>query len=117
MCHNIITLSKNLNGQLAHCKTCNVYHLFFNNVYLEFTPRELKVFQKFVAEIDVDYWQSCFQRASLKRKIPIQTMQQNLAMVFNQQELEKLKDLIFERTKKPNAQITLSEIDYTTYLN
>ena len=44
-------------------------------------------------------------------------MQQNLAMVFNQQELESLKDLIFERTKKPNTQITVSEIDYTTFLN
>ena len=117
MYHNINTLSKNLNGQLAFCKNCNVYHLYFNNIYIEFTSKELEPFQKFVIEIDVDYWESCCQRASLKRKIPIQTMQQNLAMVFNQQELESLKDLIFERTKKPNTQITVSEIDYTTFLN
>jgi len=117
MCHNIKTLSKNLNGQFAHCKSCNVYHLYFNNIYLEFTPREMKAFKRFVSEIDVEYWESCCQRATLKRKIPIQTMQQNLAMVFNQQELKSLKDLIFEHTKRPNAPLNVTEIDYTSYLN
>jgi len=117
MCHNIKTLSKNLNVQLAHCKTCNVYHLYFNNIYLEFTPRELIAFQKFVAEIDVNYWESCCRRALLKRKIPIQTMQQNLAMVFNRQELESLKNLIFGQTTKANSPLSVTEIDYTFFLN
>lgn len=117
MCHNIKTLSKNLNGQLAYCASCDVYHLYFNNIYLEFTPGELKTFKLFVSEIDVDYWESCCKRGLLKRRIPIQTMQQNLAMVFNQQELQSLEDLIFERTKKPNIPLTITEIDYTSFLN
>lgn len=78
MYHNINTLSKNLNGQFAFCENCHVYHLHFNNIYLEFTPRELKAFQKFVAEIDVDYWESCCQRALLKRKIPIRQCNKTL---------------------------------------
>ncbi len=117
MCHNIKTLSKNNDGQLAHCKSCNVYHLYFNNIYLEFTPREMKAFKQFVSEIDVEYWESCCQRAMLKRRIPIQTMQHNLAMVFNQQELESLKDLIFERTKKPYTPLRVYEIEYRQFLN
>lgn len=117
MCHNVKILSKNFNGQFAHCKSCNLYHLYFNNIYLEFTPREMKAFKQFVSEIDVKYWESYCQRAMLKRKIPIQTMQQNLTMVFTQQELESLKDLIFEHTKKPNVTLTVTEIDYTSFLN
>lgn len=77
----------------------------------------MKAFKLFVSEIDIEYWESCCQRAMLKRKIPIQTMQHNLAMVFNQQELESLKDLIFKHTKKPNAPLKVTEIDYTSFLN
>lgn len=117
MCHEIKMLAKNCRGRLSHCDTCKVYHLYFNNIYLQFTPREFKAFQRFVSEIDVDYWESCCQRAMLKRKIPIQTMQHNLAMVFNQQELKSLKDLIFEQTKKPNTPLNVAEIDYTAFLN
>jgi len=117
MCHNIKTLSQNLNGHFAFCKNCKVYHLYFNNLFFEFTPRELKAFKKFVAEINVDYWESCCQRALLKRRIPIQTMQHNLAMVFNQQELESLKDLIFKKTIKPNEVLKDTEIDYTLFLS
>lgn len=117
MCYQINTLSKNECGQLAHCTNCDVYHLYFNNIFLEFTKGELKAFQHFVSEIDVDFWESCCQRALLKRRIPVQTMQQNLAMVFDQQELESLKDLIFERTKKPDTPLRVCEIEYRQFLN
>lgn len=117
MCHNIKTLSKNYQGQLDHCLNCNVYQLLFNNIYLEFTEREIKAFQKFVVEIDIEYWNACCERAFLKRKIPIQTQQQNLVLMFDQQELNALKDLIFQHASKPNMPITVSEIDYITILN
>lgn len=117
MRHEIKTLAKNCHGQLGYCSNCNVYHLYFNNIYLELTPPELSAFGKFVAEIDVDHWESCCGRTLLKRKIPIQTMQQNLALMFNQQELSALKEIIFRHTAKPNMPITVSEIDYTTFLN
>lgn len=117
MCHNITILSKNNQGQLAHCTNCNSYRLHFNNIYLEFNRRELQAFQKFVVEIDIEYWKACCDRAFQKRKIPIQTSQQNLALMFNQQELSALKDLIFQHASKPTMSISMAEIDYTTILN
>src|SRR5690606_7775584 len=117
MCHKINTLSKNCHGQLDYCSHCNVFQLHFNNIYIEFTQRELKAFQKFVVEIDIEYWKACCGRAFLKRKIPIQTVQQNLVLMFDQQELNSLKDIIFQHAPKPNITISVSEIDYNTYLN
>ena len=117
MCHNIMTLTKNNHGQLAHCSNCRIYQLHFNNIYLEFNQRELVTFQKFVVEIDTEYWNACCSRAFDKRKIPIQTSQQNLVLMFDQQELSALKDLIFQNASKPYIPISVSEIDYTTILN
>ncbi|EAQ40445.3 hypothetical protein MED134_06809 [Dokdonia sp. MED134] len=116
MCTNLKTLSKNIEGELSYCKGCRVYHLYFNNIYLQFTPREFKAFTTFVFEIDVAYWEASCQRALLKRKIPIQSMQQNLAMVFNQSELNALKDLLKIKTKT-NRFLKPYEIDYTSFLN
>ena len=117
MCQNTITLSKNEDGHLVYCKTCKVRYLYFKNLYLEFTDREFKAFQRYVSEIDVRFWQSCPKRVSLKRKIPIPTMQRNLTLIFNQQELKSLKDIVFEDTAKPNTPVGASEIDYIQILN
>lgn len=116
MCTNLKTLSKNIHGELSYCKGCEVYHLYFNNLYLQFTHREFKAFTSFVFEIDVAYWESSCQHALLKRKIPIQTMQQNLAMVFNQNELNALKDLLQINTKTQPL-LKPYEIDYISFLN
>ncbi|ANH60750.1 DUF6686 family protein [Dokdonia donghaensis] len=116
MCTNLKTLSKNIEGELSYCQGCKVYHLYFNNIYLQFTPREFKAFTKFVFEIDIDYWEASCQRTLLKRKIPIQSMQQNLAMVFNQSEVNALKDLLKVRTKT-NRLLKPHEIDYISFLN
>jgi hypothetical protein len=70
-----------------------------------------------VAQIDIDFWQSRCNNAGLKRRIPIDTMQQNLVMIFNQQELQSLKRLIFLQTKKSYQTLTASEIDHTIILN
>lgn len=117
MCHIRKTLSQNSYGHLAHCEQCQLYHLQFNNIHLEFTFKELEAFKRFVTEIDVDYWESCCQRATLKRRIPIQTLQQNLAMVFNRQELESLKALVFGGQKVMEATLRAHEIDYIHVFN
>lgn len=117
MCHRVKTIAKNCDGQLSFCTNCQVYHLTFNNIYIEFTPKELVAFRKYVSEIEVDYWEAKYERVVMKRKIPIQTMQQNLSMMFNKQELESLKDLIMQKTQKPFENIALLDIDYIFFLN
>lgn len=117
MCHRVKTISKNCDGQLSYCEDCNVYHLTFNNLYIEFTPHEMKSFQKYVREIEIEYWETKYERMVIKRKIPIQTMQQNLSMMFNRQELASLKDLIMQTTKKPFTKLSVLEIDYIFFLN
>jgi hypothetical protein len=44
-------------------------------------------------------------------------MQQNLTMMFNKQELQALKDLIFKKTKRAEDSLTVLDIDYTLFLN
>ncbi|MFT5892447.1 MAG: hypothetical protein ACI9Y7_002557 [Dokdonia sp.] len=117
MCHKVKTIAKNCDGQLSFCTSCKVYHLTFNNLYIEFTPRELHAFRHYVSGIEVEYWEMKYERMVMKRKIPIQTMQQNLSMMFNKQELVSLKELIMQKTQKPFQNLSLLDIDYTFFLN
>ncbi|MFB1027476.1 MAG: hypothetical protein QMC27_05925 [Flavobacteriaceae bacterium] len=117
MCEQIITLAKNYNGQLPYCEDCRVYHFTFNNIYIEFTKKELKLFKKYVSNIEVEYWETKNKTMIIKRKIPIGTMQENLSMIFNKQELKSLKDLIFQNTIRSNEKISVLDIDYTLLLN
>ena len=117
MCHKVKTIAKNCDGQLSFCASCNVYHLTFNNIYIEFTPRELDAFREHVFNIDVEYWEMRYERVVIKRKIPIRTMQQNLSMMFNKQELMSLKNLIMQNTQKPFENIGLLDIDCKFFLN
>ncbi|GAB1856511.1 hypothetical protein MHTCC0001_13460 [Flavobacteriaceae bacterium MHTCC 0001] len=115
MCHQVI--AKNYNGHLAFCKSCNTYNLLFNNISIEFNEKELFAFQKFVGELEVDYWLERYDRTATKRKIPIQTLQQNLILVFNRQEFASLKDLVLQKTKKPFSQLSVLDVDYIFFLN
>ena len=117
MCHKIYTLSRNKEGCLQHCHACNMYSLQFNNLYLELTPKELRSLQKYVLEIDVDFWEACPKRSCLKRKIPIPTLQHNLILTFSQKELESLKDLIFENALAAKRFNKAADIDYNHQLN
>ena len=117
MCEQIITLAKNYNGQLSYSEDCRVYHFTFNNIYIEFTKKELKLFKKYVSNIEVEYWETKNKTMIIKRKIPIGTMQENLSMIFNKQELKSLKDLIFQNTIRSNEKISVLDIDYTLLLN
>ncbi|MFT4848139.1 MAG: hypothetical protein ACI83B_000665 [Sediminicola sp.] len=117
MCHQIKTIAKNCNGELTYCENCKVYHLTFNNLYIELTSQNMTSFQKFVNSIEVDYWEMKYEGMPMKRKIPIQTLQQNLSMMFNRQELQSLKDLIFQNTKMADKNLSLLDIDYMLFLN
>ncbi|MFT5252812.1 MAG: hypothetical protein ACI825_000492 [Planctomycetota bacterium] len=117
MCNQVKTISKNCNGQLTFCEDCKVYKLIFNNIFLEFKEKELKSFKSYVATIEIEYWETKYDGIVMKRKIPIGTMQNNLSMVFNKQEIASLKSLLSIAEKKTNLMLSVLDIDYTTFLN
>ncbi|NAS30021.1 hypothetical protein GTQ40_03470 [Flavobacteriaceae bacterium R38] len=117
MCHQVYTIAKNFHGELSICKSCNIYHLSFNNLYFEFTIEEMHNFKKYVHDIEVEYWETKYEGTVMKRKIPILTTQQNLLLIFDKQEINALKDLIFEKTVKSFDALSVSDVDYIYFLN
>lgn len=81
------------------------------------TPRELISFQILIKNINVDYWQSHFNKKYVKRNIPIVTMQQNLILIFSFAELNALKDLVLISKGEKTELISISEIDYNQSVN
>ncbi|AUP80629.1 DUF6686 family protein [Flavivirga eckloniae] len=114
-CQN--TIAKNYSGQLSFCEDCQIYRLTFNNICIEFDEQEFSSFQMFLEAIDVDYWETKYERTAMGRKIPIQTIQHNLTIILNKQELEALKDLVMLKTKKPFNELSVIDIDYLFFLN
>ena len=114
--HQII-ISKNVNGQLSYCKYCKVFDLTFNNILIELTPRELISFQNVIKNIDVDYWESHFNKKYVKRNIPIMTRQQNLILIFSLAEPYSLKELVLNDNEERNELISISKIDYDLSVN
>ncbi|MFY0714965.1 hypothetical protein J1D01_14920 [Seonamhaeicola sp. NFXS20] len=117
MCHQITTLAKNCLGKLSFCEDCQIYRLLFNNISIDFTEKELLIFQKFIKDLDIEYWCSKYNQTGIKRKIPIQTLQQNLSLVFNKQEFNSFKELVLLETKKPFSTLSVADVDYIFFLN
>ena len=118
MCKKQIQIiSKNANGQLSYCANCKVFDFTFNNILIELTPRELISFQNVIKNIDVDYWESHFNKKYVKRNIPIMTRQKNLILVFSLAELYALKELVLNNNKERNKLISISNIDYDLTAN
>lgn len=116
MCHNLKILATAKSGELSFCKQCNIYHLEFNNIYFEFSISQFKYFQAYLLTINSQFWEQKYACASFKRKIPIPSMQNNLVLMFNRQEIEELKTLV-STTKGTNAILNVDDIDYTFVLN
>lgn len=117
MCQNSRIISSVKNGELAVCNGCKNYALTFNNVYFQFDKNQLLEFRKYIANIDVDYWQEYYAYTSKKRKIPITTLHQNLILVFSVEEIEDLKILLLLKETSDNDFISLEQINYPLILN
>ncbi|MDN3664865.1 DUF6686 family protein [Algibacter miyuki] len=119
MCeNNIKTLAKVTNGELSVCCECRVYHLEFNNIYLELNENEFEQFKNYLFDIEMDYWEYKYASAKVKRKIPIPSMQQNLVLMFKREEIVELRMLLSSRaTHVFNEALTVRDIDYTLILN
>ena len=117
MCKKAKMITINHRGQLSFCEKCKMYHLIFNNLYIDFTPSELISFQNIVEDIDSEYWETKYNETFMRRKIPIQTSQQNLCMIFNRDELDSLKELITYNKKNPYRILSILDIYYNPFLN
>ena len=113
-------LAKVKSGELTLCTNCNHYHLTFNNIFFEFTSEEYIYFKKYISQIDTTYWNENYPCPRVKRNIPVPTLQGNLVLLFNQQEIEELKTL-FDNNEyqeyKEYQEISIKEIDYTFIQN
>ena len=59
------------------------------------------------------YWNENYPCPKVKKNIPIPTLQGNLVLLFNQQEIEELKNLFTYKFAKKYQQISVEEIDYS----
>lgn len=117
MCHNIKTISKVKSGELSICENCNVYHLEFNNIYFEFTTKQFKQFKDYLDTIEIGFWERKYTCSKMKRKIPIPSLQRNLVLMFNRQEICELICLFSLGNNSYTKLLQLSEIDYTLIVN
>ncbi len=115
--HRIKNITKIKNNQLTKCETCNLYHLIFNNIFLEFSPIEFENFKQYIMHIEIDFWEGKNSHINLIRKIPIPTMQENLVIMFDKCEIEELKSLIFCKNTNEYELLKANAIDYSSLLN
>jgi hypothetical protein len=115
MCQGLKIISKVRSGELTFCKSCNCYHLEFNNLYFELNAFDLKKLKNFLLKIDVDYWERQYTHTNFKRKIPITSVHHNIVLMFNRYEIEELKTLLLKQ--KANVILNVDDIDYQFILN
>lgn len=118
MCRDSIKiLSKVSSGELSFCIECRVFHLEFNNIYLELKQSDFKQFKDFILNIEIDYWENKYACSKVQRKIPIPSTQPNLVLMFKREEIRELQALFNLENRKDIRILKLEDIDYTLILN
>ena len=117
MSKKIKLVGKVKSGELTVCLDCNHYHLTFNNIFFEFTNDEYLYFKKYIIQLDTEYWNEIYPHPKVKKNIPIPTLQGNLVLLFNQQEIEELRALFNNGSYQKYQEISIKEIDYTFIQN
>jgi len=115
MCNSLRLISKVKSGELTFCESCNCYHLEFNNLYFELNSSHLEKLKNFLLDIDIDYWEKNYAHTSFKRKIPNTSLNQNIVLMFNRQEIQELKSLVLKM--RTDVILNVDDIDYQFILN
>ncbi|WP_010523270.1 DUF6686 family protein [Aquimarina agarivorans] len=116
MCHHLSLITRTRAGKLYKSNTTNLYHLIYNNIAFEFTEHEFESFKGYLEFIDEkNNLEQCHNATT--RSIQIPTSQQNLLLLFNQQEFKEIKKLVFKRTADQYFFVKGHEIDYITFKN
>ncbi len=89
---------------------CGNYQLTFNNLNFNLTPFELEHFTNYLTAIDCSFWESEYENSIYERKIPIPTLQNNLMLLLNRQEVNELIALI--SLKKSEKLLQSKDINY-----
>jgi len=117
MCQKLKIISSVKNGELSMCIGCNNYSLTFNNIIFQFDQKQLLQFREYVSQIDIDYWLEYSACTTQRRKIPIQTLNTNLMLVFDFFEINELKKLLDIYKGAEKEFLSPEDIDYTLVLN
>lgn len=117
MCHKIKIITKIKNGELSFCEGCNQYTLQFNNLCFQFDKNQLLHFRSYISKIDVDYWLNAYSCTTQKRKIHVNTLHQNLVLIFNKEEMEDLRGLLMLKNNEKAGNLSAADIDYPLILN
>jgi len=118
MCRDSVkVLSRVPSGELSFCSECRVYHLEFNNIYLELKQVDFKQFKDFILNIEIDYWENKYACSKVLRKIPIPSTQPNLVLMFKREEIRELQALFNFENRVEISVLNLADIDYTLILN
>ena len=117
MCQKSKIIARVKNGELSMCRSCENFSLTFNNILFQFDKSELMQFRDYVSKIDIDYWLTYPACKMQKRKIPVETFNQDLFLIFDEYEIEELKTLLGINTYDKQAPLSAGDIDYPFCLN
>ena len=108
-------IQKTTNGLLLFCPKGDCFQLSFNNLLFNLNSYELNGFINFIEKIDFNYWENEYENSVYRKKIPIPTMQSNLMILLDYNELLELKILL--KIFKENHILNSNEINYTMSVN
>ena len=108
-------IQKTTNGLLLFCPKGNCFQLSFNNFFFNLSSYELNGFINFIENIDYNYWEQEYRNSVYQKKIPIPTLQSNLMIMLDKNELLELKILL--KIFKENHILNANEINYTMSIN
>ena len=114
MC-NFRIIQKTTNGLLLFCPTGKCFQLSFNNLFFNLNSHELNGFIDFIEKIDFKYWEHEYKNSVYQKKIPIPTIQSNLMIMLDRNELLELKILL--KIFKENHILNSDEINYDLNYN
>jgi len=117
MCHKLKNIAKVKSGELSICSGCNSYQLIFNNLFFEFNQEDYMAFKNYILNIELDYIGQKYACSKLKRRIPIPSLQKNLLLIFNDQEIKELRTLLTTKSPSEYKLLEVKDIDYTLIIN
>jgi hypothetical protein len=117
MCEKTKIISRVKNGELSMCRCCKNYNLVFNNIFFQFEENQLNKFKEYISKIDIEYWLDFSSFTTQRRKIPVQTFNQKLILVFDNYEINELKILLGIKNTQRVSTLSPGDIDYTLILN
>lgn len=87
-------LNTTLNGSIAYCSSCKVYHLEFGNLFFNFSENELTIFTEYINGIDGDYFNAVNHHTANRRKILLPTKLKGIHFALHAEELQEFKNLL-----------------------